>query len=120
MELPSWILAGSLIFFFNIIWWISDYYFGTVKIYNWKEKKKYVYLGILWIQKKKGQYSLKIPRKMTAKSFTTEYKIKSVSGFHKAKKGEKIQVVFANGYETQTILKEEMRVKNYIATSGRL
>ncbi len=120
MELQKWIIIGGIIFLLDVvcITWTQDY--GIIKVYNLKEKKKYHYLGALWIRKKKGGFYLKIPKKMLEKSFTTQYKLKSVSSFHKGKSGESLQVIFAEDYQTTTTLKEEMLIKNYIATSWQL
>lgn len=120
MDTKQILWAGILLLALELCWLLSDSDHGAVKVYNLKEENRYRYLGILWIRKKQGDYCLKIPPKMVAASLTTEYKLRSVSSFHKEKRGQKLQIIFAGGYETTTLLKEEMQVKNYIATSGQL
>lgn len=120
MNLSTWHYIGIVILLFDIAWIIFYYYYATVKIYNFKERESYLYLGYLWIRKKRGNYYLKIPEQMIADSVTTKYKIISQSAFHVLKKGEKIHINFADKYDTEVSISAQITVKNYIATSHRL
>ena len=144
MNLTTWHYMGIIILILDIAWIVSYYYYATVKIYNFKKKaskikqfsilkniivfqnnssyrhEEYQYLGHLWIRKKGKEYYLKIPQEMIDNSITTKYKIISQSMFHKLKKGEKIQISFADKHHTEVRLDAEMNVKNYIATSHQL
>lgn len=120
MEIIKWLLVGAILLALDIYGLLSNDELGMVKVYNFMQKQEEQYLGVVWIQKKRGKYYVKIPQKMLEASLTTEYKLKSVSAIHKVENGEKLQVLFADSYQTETLLSGQMTVKNYIATSGRL
>ena len=120
MNLRIWQDIGIVILLLDLAWIIFYYYYATVKIYNLKEEESYLYLGYLWIRKKRGQYYLTIPREMIENSVTTKYEIISQSSFHILKKGEKIQINFADKYHIEVSIDARITVKNYIATSHRL
>ena len=120
MNLTNWYYVGIVIIALDILWIAFYYYYAAVKIYNYREKETYRYLGYLWIRKKNGQYYLKIPREMIEESVTTEYKITSESVFHQLRKGKKVYINFADCYDTEAILEAQITVKNYIATSKQL
>ncbi len=133
MNLTKWhYYIGIIILILDIIWIVFYYYYATVKVYNFCGKKskrpfkgiikqeEYLYLGYLWIRKRRGNYYLKIPKQMVEDSVTTKYKIISQSTFHILKKGEKIQINFADKYDTAVEIAAQITVKNYIATSHQL
>lgn len=120
MNLSIWHYLGIIILILDILWIVFYYYYATVKVYNFREKEHYIYLGYLWIHKKSGEYCFRIPEEMIENSITTKYRIISQSMFHKLKKGEKVHINFAGKYETVAEIRAEITVKNYIATSHQL
>ena len=120
MNLTSLHYMGITILILDLFWIGFYYYYATVKVYNFWEKEKYQYLGYLWIQKKNGWYYLKIPQQMIENSVTTKYKITSESWFHHLRKGKKMYIHFAHGYEKEVTIGADIIVKNYIETSHQL
>lgn len=119
MDLINWNYIGITILILDIAW-IIFYYYATVNVYNFCERKYYRYLGYLWIRKKRGEWYLTIPSEMIEKSVTTKYKIVSASWFHKFRKGEKMHIDFGGKHRVEVKLSAEILVQNYIATSQYL
>lgn len=120
MEINFLEKIGIIIAFLDIFWILIYYYYGAVKVYNFVEKKRYQYLGCIWIHRKKGEYYLKIPREMMKESFTTKYKIIPDNLFVKRKREQRLRICFDDKYEVYTMVSGEMTVKNHIATSSQL
>lgn len=120
MNFTTWHYIGMAILVSDIVWITFYYYYATVKIYNFQEKEQYIYLGYLWIRKKRGEYYLRIPQEMIENSTTTQYKLISQSMFHQLKRGEKIQISFADKHDTIAEISAHIIVKNYIAVSQQI
>ena len=120
MNLATWYYIGIAILSLDIVWLSFFYYYGSVKIYNFCEDKRYCYLGYLWIHKKRGEWYLEIPEDMIDASVTTKYKIVSAFWFHKFQKGKKMHIDFAGKCREQVRISSEIIVDNYITTSRYL
>lgn len=116
MNLTIWHYIRIVILILDVVGIIFYYYYVTVEVYNFSEGTGYQYLGYCRIRKKRGDWYLKISKKMVENSVTTKYMIISVSGFHKLRKGEKMYIDFAGKYRTEVKVSGRIIVQNYLST----
>lgn len=120
MELNILSKIGVLLMILHLMWILFYYYYGAAKVYNLVEKRRYQYMGCLWIRKKKGEYYLIIPKEIMEASHTTSYRILPETLFVKQKSRRKLMVRFEEQYDVFTTISGEITVKNHIATSNQL
>ncbi|MBQ9989798.1 MAG: hypothetical protein IJP31_02480 [Lachnospiraceae bacterium] len=110
------LLLGLGLLIANLCWLFVFLFYGAVQVYNLQEGKHYIHLDNLWIERKRGQYTLHIPRDVIDRSVTTRYKIRTGWLFARLHEEELLCIRFGKEYDICLPIEREMIAKNHVAT----